>query len=91
MLTKSNDSDAIIVTRDDCPFCVLLKDRLKQDGIQYKEMRKEEAMTTGIWNENFQTVPQLWISGRHIGGYTEYMNKITHEITETQECEACHA
>lgn len=91
MLTKSNDSDAIIVTRDDCPFCVLLKDRLKQDGIQYKEMRKEEAMTTGIWSENFQTVPQLWISGRHIGGYTEYMNKITHEITETQECEACHA
>ena len=91
MLTKSNDADAIIVTRDDCPFCVLLKDRLKQDGIQYKEMRKEEAMTTGIWSENFQTVPQLWISGRHIGGYTEYMNKITHEITETQECEACHA
>jgi len=91
MLTKSNDSDAIIVTRDDCPFCVLLKDRLKQDGIQYKEMRKEEAMTTGIWNENFQTVPQLWIGGRHIGGYTEYMNKITHEITEIQECEACHA
>ena len=91
MLTKSNDSDAIIVTRDDCPFCVLLKDRLKQDGIQYKEMQKEEAMTTGIWNEKFQTVPQLWISGRHVGGYTEYINKIRHEITEIQECEACHA
>jgi ribonucleoside-diphosphate reductase alpha chain len=90
LLTKKI-SDAMIVTREGCPWCDRLKDRLKEDGISYKEINKEEALGLGIWKSDWQTVPQLWLRGEHIGGYTDYVNRNTYAPTPTQECEACHA
>ena len=90
LLTK-RVSDAMIVTREGCPWCDRLKDRLKEDGVSYKEISKEEALNMGVWKSDWQTVPQLWLRGEHIGGYTDYENRNTHAPVETQECEACHA
>jgi ribonucleoside-diphosphate reductase alpha chain len=90
LLTK-RISDAMIVTREGCPWCDRLKDLLKAEGITYKEITKEEAMSQGIWKSDWQTVPQLWLHGQHIGGYTDYVNRNTYAPAQAQECEACHA
>ena len=92
LLTKKS-FDAVMVTREGCPWCDKLKLRLKEDGISYKELTKEEAMGFGIWRDDLQTVPQLWLKGRHIGGYTDYVNLNLQYATDSQpaECEACHA
>jgi glutaredoxin-related protein len=45
----------------------------------------------GIWKSDWQTVPQLWLRGEHIGGYTDYVNRSIYAQTPPQECEACHA
>jgi ribonucleoside-diphosphate reductase alpha chain len=93
LLTKRNSLEAIIVTREDCPWCERLKSELTQDDIKYSEFTKPQAVALGLWNSDFQTVPQLWMQGKHIGGYTDYINsKSLHaEPSENQECEACHA
>jgi ribonucleoside-diphosphate reductase alpha chain len=93
LLTKRNSLEAIVVTREDCPWCERLKTELAQDDIKYSELTKAQAVAQGIWNSDFQTVPQLWMNGKHIGGYTDYVNsKSLHvENTVQAECEACHA
>ena len=78
-------------SREGCPWCDRLKDQLKEDGVSFKEITKEEASGMGIWKSDWQTVPQLWLRGEHIGGYTDYVNRNTYASTESQECEACHA
>ena len=78
---------AKIITKDDCPWCVKLKYQLKVDGVSYEEVDRYS-----IEEFTFPTVPQLWIDGSHIGGYSEYMEQ-THDQTNDDdkyaECEAC--
>ena len=78
--------EARIITKDGCPFCVKLKDQLKVDGIAYEEVDR-----ASVKDFPYKTVPQLWLSGEHIGGYTEYMS-LKHQNTNDdkyEECEAC--
>lgn len=58
-----------------CPFCVMAERLLKSKGIEDIEkirvdlepQRRQEMMDrTGR-----RTVPQIYVGGRHIGGYTE--------------------
>ena len=82
---KAKRPSARIITKDDCPYCVKLKFQLTQDGIAYEEVQR-----SSVKDFPFQTVPQLWIDGNHIGGYEEYM-KQNHKGTDDKyaECEAC--
>jgi ribonucleoside-diphosphate reductase alpha chain len=75
---------AKIITKDDCPYCVKLKTQLKADGIQYEEVDR-----ASVDHFPYATVPQLWIDGDHIGGYTEYQSTYHDENNEPAECEAC--
>ena len=63
------------------------------DGIPYKEVTKEAAVGLGLWKQEYKTVPQLWLKGHHIGGYSDYISKNQQYATnfEPAECEACHA
>ena len=81
---RSTQPSAKIITKDDCPWCVKLKQQLDIDGVSYQEIARAE-----VENFSYKTVPQLWLNGRHVGGYTEYM-EAKHAIkTESAECEAC--
>jgi len=82
---KAKKPAAKVITKDDCPYCVKLKDQLKIDGIAYEEIDRKM-----VEEFPYSTVPQLWINGEHIGGYSEYMEK-THNQTNDKyaECEAC--
>ena len=80
----------IIVTKDDCPYCTQLKEQLKLDGKNYKELTRSEAEASGHWKPEFRTVPQLWQDGVHIGGYSEFMQKYHgSEGSNSGECAAC--
>ena len=82
---KAKKPAAKVITKDDCPYCVKLKDQLKIDGIAYEEIDRKM-----VEEFPYSTVPHLWINGEHIGGYTEYMEK-THNQKDDKyaECEAC--
>jgi len=76
---------AKIITKSNCPWCVKLKDQLTRDGYEINEVDRAQCN-----NFPWKTVPQLWLEGEHIGGYTEYMEaKHATTATEATECEAC--
>ena len=77
---------AKIISKQSCPFCTKLKSQLKTDGITYHEIDRSV-----VEEFPYDTVPQLWIDGEHIGGYTEYMNRFHSSSlsNRTNECSAC--
>ena len=82
---SSQVTRARIITKDGCPYCSKLKAQLKADGISFKE--EDRAL---IEEFPFATVPQLWLDGEHVGGYTEYMARFHGESSDNyNECEAC--
>ena len=82
---RDSKPKAKIITKDDCPWCVKLKDQLKADGVDFQEVQRSD-----VENFPYATVPQLWLDSKHVGGYAEYM-EAKHAIkTESpEECEAC--
>ena len=58
-----------------CPFCVQAKRLLKEHGIAYDEIDVEaDAARRVEMTERaggLRTVPQIFIDGDHVGGYTE--------------------
>lgn len=66
----------VVYTKNNCEWCTKLKDWLSSLDIQYielvvgKDITKEELQAKGAPGE-ITTVPQLFISGKRFGGYTE--------------------
>jgi len=92
LLTNKKVVPALIVTREDCPWCVKLKELLSSEGIRYEEISKKEAEEKGYWDPNWKTVPQMWLYKKHIGGYTDYI-QLKSQTTEPAyaDCAACEA
>lgn len=66
--------EAHIITKDECPYCIKLKELLKDNGISYTEYKREDVKHFG-----FETVPQVWYQTHYIGGYqdmVEFLNVI---------------
>lgn len=77
---------AEIYTKTDCPYCVKAKALLNDRGIEYHEFiispgfgeSKLETNQSYVTKANLlekaphaKTVPQIWLEGSYIGGYTE--------------------
>ena len=92
LLTNKKVVPALIVTKDDCPWCDKLKSALAADGVRYEEITRGEAEEKGYWNKEWKTVPQVWLYKKHVGGYTDYV-QLTSKPNEVQynECAACEA
>lgn len=66
---------AIVWSKDPCPFCDRAKNLLKLKGIEFEERN----ITTGNWTKEqlvesvpgARTVPQILINGQLIGGFNE--------------------
>lgn len=93
------EEPALVITRDNCPWCVKLKLELHNDGIDFIEVSLDKAKEKGMWSEGWKTVPQLYLNNNWVGGYTDYMNyKTQFESTPTAtvaeeygECQSCQA
>ena len=62
-----------IITKPGCPFCTSAKELLKEHGIDYEEIRlgKDASLRSLRAISGHETVPQVFIGGRHIGGSEE--------------------
>lgn len=78
---------ALIYTKDHCPYCTRAKTLLFRSGIQYDEKilaingRDDRQLDVNqAWSTrdelleaypDAKTVPQIWVDGEHVGGYTD--------------------
>jgi len=92
------EEPAIIITKEGCPYCSMLKDKLTEDGIDFIEVNKDSAVKEGMWVDGWKTVPQLYLDNRWVGGYTDYIalgKKTTYQNNEidnsNSDCAACEA
>jgi len=62
-------TDAVVITRDGCPFCYKAKAMLEDNGIEYVELSLEAIGLTALRAmTGRETVPQVFLDGKHIGG-----------------------
>lgn len=57
-----------------CPYCVRAERLLRQKGVEVEKIRVDhhpEEMRHMMEITGRRTVPQIFIGGRHIGGYDE--------------------
>lgn len=67
---------AIVWSRPTCSFCVRAKAELTKRGIEFEERILGIDWTKEQLQEmvpNARTVPQIFIDGIYVGGYTELM------------------
>jgi ribonucleoside-diphosphate reductase alpha chain len=83
---KAQVKRAKIITKDDCPYCVKAKKLLKVSGISYEEVDRAQ-----VEDFPYKTVPQVWIDGKYIGGYTDLAEELdqSDEASKYKECAAC--
>jgi glutaredoxin 3 len=65
---------AVIWTKEQCPYCVQAKNLLKLKGIDIEEKKIGEGFTKEDLLEavpTARTVPQIFLDGNLIGGFTE--------------------
>ena len=78
------EQKAEIFTKQGCPYCVKAKHLLGQNKISYVEY---ELGVNGISKETIEqkigkgavvkTVPQIFLNGEYVGGYTELAKQIS--------------
>ena len=73
---------AVVWSRDACPYCVQAKALLAMKGIEYEEKKIGEGYTKEDLLEavpNARTVPQIFLDGELVGGFTELRAKLLAE------------
>lgn len=83
---KETKLNAEIYTKSDCNYCVRAKELFKKRNIQYREFILSPGLDEDVPSMNQQyvtredlldrapharSVPQIWLDGNYIGGYTE--------------------
>lgn len=69
--------NAIIFSKDYCPYCDYAKALLKEKGISYEEINISHSDNPALVLEkirsytDMRTFPQIILDGKHIGGYTD--------------------
>ena len=71
---------AIIWSKYNCPYCDQAKALMISKGIQFEEKKIGDGYTKEELLEavpNARTVPQIFLDGQLIGGFTELKQKLT--------------
>ncbi len=71
--------DIKIYTKEHCPFCHKVKNYLKSEGLEFEDISVDGK--PDLYNEikkqtNHNTVPQVFIEGKFIGGCDDFFNYI---------------
>lgn len=64
-------AEVIIYSTNNCPYCVNAKRLLDKKGVNYQEINIEQDQAQReimIQKAQRQTVPQIFINDKHIGG-----------------------
>jgi glutaredoxin len=76
-------STAIVWSKYHCPYCDQAKALLKAKGIQFEEKKIGDGYTKEELLEavpNARTVPQIFLNGELVGGFTELKAKLTESV-----------
>jgi len=71
---------AIVWSKYHCPYCDQAKALLTSKGIQFEEKKIGDGYTKEELLEavpNARTVPQIFLDGELVGGFTELRQKLT--------------
>lgn len=71
---KKKMPEIVMYTKARCPYCVNAKNLLNSKGLKYKEISvdsDQEKIDEMVKLSNRRTVPQIFINGKHIGGYDD--------------------
>jgi glutaredoxin-like protein len=62
-----------VISKSGCPFCAKAKEDLNAAGMAYEEivLGKDASLTSLRAVSGKETVPQIFINGKHIGGSKE--------------------
>ena len=61
--------DVVVISREGCPFCYKAKTKLEDEGYEFVELSLEAIGLTALRAlSGRETVPQVFINGKHIGG-----------------------
>jgi len=74
---------AVLWSKYHCPYCDQAKALLQSKGIQFEEKKIGDGYTKEELLEavpNARTVPQIFLDGELIGGFTELKQKLTESI-----------
>lgn len=75
-----------IYTTEYCPYCVRAKQLLQKKGVPYEEYNMEgkpEELEALKARTKLRTVPQIFINGELIGGFTELLAlETSHQLDE---------
>ena len=74
---------AIVWSRYHCPYCDQAKALLTSKGIQFEEKKigdgySKEELLEAI--PNARSVPQIFLDGELVGGFTELKQKLTESV-----------
>ena len=75
---------AVVWSKDHCPYCVQAKTLIEQKGIEFEEKKIGEGYSKEDLLEavpNARTVPQIFLDGELVGGFTELRAKFLAEAT----------
>jgi glutaredoxin len=71
---------AIVWSKYNCPYCEQAKGLLKMKGIEFEEKKIGDGYTKEDLLEavpTARTVPQIFLDGELIGGFSELKSKLT--------------
>lgn len=71
---QANQVEIIIYTTPLCGYCMMAKRLLRSRGLNYEEKNASGAPELRAWlveQTGQRTVPQIFINGQSIGGFTE--------------------
>lgn len=85
------EMEVVLYSKSDCPFCVRAKEWFDSHGFTYTENKLDdeeqrlafyqrlngvqENISKGSENRPVNSVPQIFIDGKHIGGYDQLIQK----------------
>ncbi|KAL6739004.1 hypothetical protein Aduo_012497 [Ancylostoma duodenale] len=83
----------VMYTKEHCPYCIRAKNELQADRVSYIEKnlsdygQKAEATVKGLVElTQCRTVPQIFVCGKFIGGYTELHDRRKDLMGLIQQC-----
>tara|TARA_R100000908_G_scaffold11031_1_gene4010 strand:- start:1356 stop:3365 length:2010 start_codon:yes stop_codon:yes gene_type:complete len=84
-------TQAIVYGTQTCPYCTKAKSELSLRGMNFDFVDLDELGKTAaeVTARPVTTVPQIYIEGQYVGGYTEMMEYFNRSTEEDDECTAC--